>query len=227
MKTFRDYETILRSIQRIAPEAHIGGGAVRDTIIGKPIRDVDVFIGPDRKDHVAAMLRAEFKYVKVGEWEQYELFSDKIIDRVAKFEHADETIPIAVIALKEPLAVRANLARFDFGVCMCGWDGDEVIETPAFRHDLEKKVFTLHRADHEAQFSYSMRRYERLTAERYAGWDLAIPETFKQFLLDDEFKRHWWVDEHNLEFSRLGVELSHNLLRPKHRPQPHQPQQQA
>ena len=49
MKTVRDYETILSSIRRIAPEAHIAGGAVRDTLVGKAIRDVDVFMGHGRR----------------------------------------------------------------------------------------------------------------------------------------------------------------------------------
>ena len=80
---------------------------------------------------MAAMLRADFKYVKVGEWEQYEKFSDPIIERVAKFENADESIPIAIIALKEPLPVRDNLARFDFGICMAGWRADRFLRRPS------------------------------------------------------------------------------------------------
>ncbi len=195
MKTVRDYETILSSIRRIAPEAHIAGGAVRDTLVGKAIRDVDVFMGHGKKDVLAAMLRADFKYVKVGEWEQYEKFSDPIIERVAKFENADESIPIAIIALKEPLPVRDNLARFDFGICMARWQGGDPIETPQFRHDVNEKTFTLHRADNKAQYAYSMERYRKLTADRYAGWGLAVPEAFKDLVKDTEFERAWYVQE--------------------------------
>src|SRR5262245_27382898 len=65
------YEAILDRIQGIAPEAHIAGGAVRDALLGKAIKDIDIFMGHEGKDEVAAMLRSEFKYVKVGEWRQY------------------------------------------------------------------------------------------------------------------------------------------------------------
>jgi tRNA nucleotidyltransferase/poly(A) polymerase len=37
--TMYDYAITLASIRSIAPEAHIAGGAVRDTILKKPIHD--------------------------------------------------------------------------------------------------------------------------------------------------------------------------------------------
>ena len=51
--------------------------------------------------------------------------------------------------------MKANLARFDFGVCMAGWDGDVIYVAPEYKRDVESKSFTLCRADNLAQFSYS------------------------------------------------------------------------
>jgi hypothetical protein len=36
-----------------------------------------------------------------------------------------------------------NLARFDFGICMAGWDGDKVYAAPKYKVDVENKTFTL------------------------------------------------------------------------------------
>jgi hypothetical protein len=150
-KTVFDYPTILASLQQIAPEAHIAGGAMRDTILQKQIHDIDVFMDNEHVEEAAARLRSSWAYVKVGEWKEYLGFSDPAMLRVAKFEKADETIPICVIGLKswctEP---RENIARFDFGVCMAAFDGLTTIRTHEFDFDIEGQTFTLRRADNEA-----------------------------------------------------------------------------
>jgi hypothetical protein len=38
MKTFYDYGDMLSAIRTIRPDAHIAGGAVRDTMLGREIR---------------------------------------------------------------------------------------------------------------------------------------------------------------------------------------------
>ena len=51
-----DYTTVLATLQQIAPEAHIAGGAVRDTILHKQIHDIDVFMEDKHVDEAAAPL---------------------------------------------------------------------------------------------------------------------------------------------------------------------------
>ena len=172
-KTVFDYATVLASLQQIAPRAHVAGGAVRDTILNKPIHDIDVFMDDEHVEEAAARLRSSHAYVRVGEWQQYLGFSDPAMVRVAKFEKADETIPVCVIGLKPKFAEpRANLARFDFGLCMAAYDGENLIRTAEFDRDVESRTFTLHRADNHAQFAYSVSRLQKITAGRYAGWNL-------------------------------------------------------
>ena len=55
-KTVFDYATILTALQQIAPEAHIAGGAVRDTILQKQIHDIDIFMDDVHVDEAAALL---------------------------------------------------------------------------------------------------------------------------------------------------------------------------
>ena len=38
------YNPILNAIRDLCPTAHIGGGAVRDTLLERPIRDIDLFL---------------------------------------------------------------------------------------------------------------------------------------------------------------------------------------
>jgi len=177
------YGNILEALQRALPgHPHIAGGAVRDTILERPIRDVDVFIHDDAGDAAAALLRIDFGYVKVGEWRQYEHFSDPMVVRVAKLEKAEKTIPICLIGLAQDLDWKDNIARFDFGVCMAAWSGgsDSMITANRFKRDIESQTFTLCRADNLAQFSYSMIRYKKLTADRYQGWKLSVPDQFEE-----------------------------------------------
>src|SRR5262252_8563617 len=104
LATMFNYAAVLATIQQVAPEAHIAGGAVRDTILQKQIHDVDVFMSDEHVEEAATLMRSSYSYVKVGEWKQYLGFSDPAMTRVAKFEKADETIPICIIGLRSSFA---------------------------------------------------------------------------------------------------------------------------
>ena len=214
IRQVQHYDNILETLRRdVSASAHIAGGAVRDTILGRPIRDVDIFLHDTAGDPAAALLRAKFGYVKVGEWRQYEMFSDPMVARVAKFEKADETIPICLIGLTKDLAPDDNIARFDFGVCMAAWDGTgAMITNDDFKRDIESKTFTLCRADNLAQFSYSMVRFKKLTADRYKDWGLSVSDQFEALAKEHAFRKHWYR-----EGAHFGLENFPQLLRPKSR----------
>jgi hypothetical protein len=206
------YANIIKTIRSIAPQAHLAGGAVRDTILEKEIRDIDMFVDDDHVDEVAKLLRTDFSCVKTGEWRQYELFSDPAMTRVAKFENARETIPVCIIGLKSEYASpKANISRFDFGLCMAAFDGSKVIRTHEFDSDMDGETFTLCRADNFQQFAYSMSRFKKISAERYQGWTISIPSDFEEYLKEYELRRRWYVD---FESKGFGGE---NILKPKER----------
>jgi hypothetical protein len=210
MTMLEKYAAILGTIQDLCPTAHIAGGAVRDTILDRPIKDIDLFLPNTATESAAQLLRTRFGYVKVGEWAQYEGFSDPVVERLAKFENAREAIPLCLIGLRSPMPMRENLERFDFGVCMVAWDGARTIRTDEFDRDVENKTFTLHRADNQSQFDYSMSRYRKITSDRYAGWTLSVPRDFEGFVREHSFRRDWYWDWD-------GQLLGPNLLKPKQR----------
>lgn len=188
------YSDMLKTIRGLDPTAHIGGGAVRDSMLERPIRDIDIFLGVGCTDEAAALMRSQFSFVKVGEWKSYEMFSDPAVVRVAKFEKADETIPVCLIGLEVARGMEANLERFDFGICMAAWDGDKVYTAPEYKIDIEQKTFTLCRADDWAQFNYSMSRFDKMTADRYAGWKLVVPAEFEAMAKEHALKKTHYYD---------------------------------
>ena len=216
MLAVSDFTTVLTTLQRIAPEAHIAGGAVRDTILQKQIHDIDVFMKDEHVEEAAALLRSSHSYVKVGEWKEYLGFSDPAMTRVAKFEKADETIPICIIGLLPGFAnPRDNIGRFDFGICMAAFDGKQTIRTAEFDKDEKANTFTLCRADNYAQFAYSLSRFEKTTAARYKGWSLSIPDEFEGLAKEHTFQRYWYRD-----FVK-GFD-GESILKPKERVAAHQ-----
>jgi Poly A polymerase head domain len=211
------YSDILSAIKDLDSTAHIGGGAVRDTLLERPIKDIDLFLEADCTDDAAKVMRSRFGYVKVGEWKSYEMFSDPAVARVAKFEKADETIPVCLIGLKKARGMQANLRRFDFGTCMAAWDGDEVYVAPEYKRDVERKTFTLCRADNWPQFNYSMCRFDKMTADRYAGWTLVVPAQFEAMAKEHALKKTHYYDCDTDEWVPHQVFDRPQLLTPKAR----------
>jgi hypothetical protein len=210
--TMYRYTDILKTIRTIASQAHIGGGAVRDTLLDKPIHDIDIFVDDAAVNEVATTLRSQFGYIKVGEWQEYLGFSDPAMTRVAKFEKAEEIIPLCVIGLKSRYASpEANIARFDFGVCMAAFDGESTLRAAEFDDDVNEKAFTLLRADNFQQFAYSMSRYKKITSGRYQGWTLTVPGTFQELAEEYSFRKDWYIDSEAKWYGGA------NIIRPKDR----------
>jgi hypothetical protein len=210
-----DYAPVLATLQQVAPEAHIAGGAVRDTLLQKQIHDIDVFMKDERVEEAAALLRSQCSYVKVGEWKEYLGFSDPAMTRVAKFEKADEQVPICIVGLRSFYAnPKENIARFDFGICMAAFDGKDTLRSDEFDHDVKEQTFTLHRADNEHQFVYSMSRYKKISSGRYSGWGLAVPERFAAYAEKYAVDHYWYkADSDGIE----GFFYGESILKPKER----------
>jgi hypothetical protein len=209
------YNPILTTIKDLCPTAHIGGGAVRDTLLERPIKDIDLFLDDAATDEAATLLRSQHGFVKVGEWKQYHDFSDPAVARLAKFEKADEVIPVCLIGLKRARDMKDNLARFDFGICMAAWDGKKTYVAPEYNIDVENKTFTLTRADNEEQFNYSMSRFRKMAADRYAGWKLIVPLEFGKFALPYAEKRAEYQYDQDL---KVKFQMSfEQQLKPKDR----------
>src|SRR5262249_50870182 len=107
------------------------------------------------------------------------------------------------------------IARFDFGICMAAFDGECTTRTEQFDQDEKDRTFTLCRADNEAQFAYSMVRFEKMAADRFKGWSLNVPGEFEELAKEHTFRRHWYRD-----FVK-GIH-GEDVLKPKERVAAHQ-----
>jgi hypothetical protein len=99
---------------------------------------------------------------------------------------------------------------------MAAWEGGDLVFTSdQFKRDAEAKTFTLYRADNRGQFTYSMSRFRKLTADRYKDFTLAVPDQFEELLREHDFRQRWYRDGG----AHFGIEIeSPQILRPKSRP---------
>jgi hypothetical protein len=138
-KNLNHYQSLLAAVQKLCPTAHIAGGAVRDSLLKRAIRDIDLFLDDDVADDAAKLLQSRFGLTQIGGWRSVYGYANPLIARVGKFDAAYEPVPVSLIALNKPKSMRKNIDRFDFGACMAGWDGDRICITKEYEIDAEKK----------------------------------------------------------------------------------------
>lgn len=154
-----EWTNLLIKFQQTDPSAMIAGGALRDLSLGRAPKDLDIFTihTPD----VENLGSSEMDY----EGMQY-------VEAVVTFT-TDLDIPINII-IHTPISNQAMLESFDFGLCQIGYNGKEIIKTPAYDWDLKYGVFTMRHTD---RYSRSIKRYARWL-DRY-DWNISIPELNK------------------------------------------------
>lgn len=176
------WSNLLHYLKFAAPEAHIGGGAVRDYLLSRPIKDLDIFISVENEPGVDHRLRA-MGYMP-GRRVGGTYISDEIVAQAVDYAAPiPGGHPVNVIALHDHTNVGQSFQRFDFGITRAAFDGDNIITTKAFELDRIRRAFTLLRADNADQFRRSMDRFKRFQV-KYEGWQLVIPEEFHDLAVE-------------------------------------------
>ena len=177
------YKSILSAIRDLCPTAHIGGGAVRDSLLERPIRDVDLFLDEFATDEAATLLRSQ---VRLRQSRRMEELRDVLRSRrgaggqvrKGRRDHPglpDRTAPRVRKRGRCKRTSPASTSEF-------AWRGGTVARSTPRRNTSatsSSKTFTLCRADDQAQFTYSMSRFDKMTADRYAGWRLVVPREIR------------------------------------------------
>jgi hypothetical protein len=90
------------------------------------------------------------------------------------------------------------------------WEGGtlSIQTTDHFKCDAEQQTFTLYRADDSAQFAYSMVRFKKLTADRYKGWALSVPDQFEELAREHAFPEALVQDGRSLRVRKLPANPS-------------------
>ena len=155
--------TAIKNVQRMVQEKNgpciIAGGAIRDTVLGAHVKDVDVFIS-----------KANFKTSNIqtavsGSWNL-----DSISSK-AKFERAYESymiddmhdirvdpLPVQIIVLKcDPEEYVTKC--FDYGICKVWYDGQYTKFHNDFITDVNNKLITRVITDEKMAEMYSNRQW--------------------------------------------------------------------
>lgn len=161
-------EAWLQAMARVSAVAGtpcvLGGGAIRDLVLGQSIKDLDITV-PFSEARFQALLQgfSEFpktQHVNVGTSEYIEGMQE--CKAVLGFD-VPGIPPLNIIMLAERVGtdVLSVVERNDFGICQIGCNSNGHIEaTEAFYKDVENKTFTNTRFGDEPR---ARRRFERLS----------------------------------------------------------------
>lgn len=169
-----DLQNLVTEIRRVLPDAVISGGAPRDIMHGKPVKDIDVMASQlDRDGDVAGILALIAQ--RVGGTFHYTEPQDPSGDASFEYEIAMPDMPrLNVISLEgfeitDPIE---NLFDFDFGLSQIAVLPSGVLMTPAFLHDQELLRITYMGDNGKAEWRIdsSAKRLQRLKA-KYPQWE--------------------------------------------------------
>lgn len=171
----------VQHLQRHGVASFIAGGAVRDLLLNRPHKDVDVWVTQQYDEVCAEVAKTEgWRVIFDSDYSISDLLA------VYEFEFEDETINVIVAKMDTEAEV---VGRFDFGISRAvirvnkqvtlsdiieGRQVAEVVVYPEFAEDLDRKVFKVR---HDNGSARTRERWERFR-ERYPDWtfeDLGDP----------------------------------------------------
>lgn len=163
------------------PGAIVGGGAIRDMMLSRSVKDIDVFI-PCQPVGVAntaeALTAALGRVVSVSPWCGYiDLADCSTVYEVGHEPVLMSELPVQIMELRPGLPTKERVSRFDFGLCQAWFDGTTWGLTEQFRRDAYDQTMTLSFCESEKEFERSMRRFDRLS-KKFPEYELVIPAEF-------------------------------------------------
>lgn len=174
----QEWQDVLKEVQAVFPSAVIAGGALRDLMHGRPIKDVDIFI-PVSKDYIGSLDAAyeamwdafAGEDITLDEQTQYGVrtLEDKDRDLYAIFKLVKRDKYDLILCTPEA----ARIETFDINICQITYDGQHIRTTGAFAHGfLTKtlKVMNVNRTDrNKARLERIQQKYPDYTVEENDG----------------------------------------------------------
>lgn len=156
------FQEILRVVAQAFPGSHpvIGGGALRDSILNRPIKDVDVFIRAQDYDSLDS---PQTKFIRPPIIVQRGYGRD---DMYGAWDFKEQIAGYDVQLILADFEDKVSLAHsFDLGIARVTYDGHELYISNDFKLDAADKAFRIRRADNRYELERSLKRIERLKAK--------------------------------------------------------------
>lgn len=166
-------------------DAVIAGGFVRDQYLGKPFKDVDIFI-PIRgqTDFIERMVRlndAGFTFTRSQAVDGYR--TNKFL---GKYDGTVDGLDVDIVGQKmSPKGFGHNLVEtFNFGLDRIYLDGKEVALHPDFENDIKYQLINLRDVNGIDDLPNAMHKYFRLK-EKYPSYNFTSSYTLEKRRGDD------------------------------------------
>lgn len=198
-----EWRKVLKAAQDVIDEdAMIAGGALRDTFNRATVKDVDIFLASNGMSNRQKKKRL-MKLFEAAGLEIVEQSTGGPYPDIVKIPKPDkqrwgETLDGYDLRLRravESWVVRAGpdateynfvflndkppkvelLMDFDFGICQIGYDGNNVIKTPAYEKDVHNRTITLCVQEDNPRDKAHSREHLKRIKKKYPDWK-CIPE---------------------------------------------------
>lgn len=156
------FDDALELVRWEFPGSHpvIGGGAVRDALLSRPIKDIDVFMRSI--DHIE--LDSELT-VKVNQPAFLALYGRKDMHGAWDFLQDVQGLPVQLI-LADFMTPQELADSFDLNLSRATYDGYSLYVSPAFEEGVRDKAFRILRCESDLEERRSFKRVSRLQ-EKY------------------------------------------------------------
>lgn len=200
----RFHPTVVQNLLRIKnhfPSATIAGGAVRDLVHGREIKDIDVFVEGSPNDSITLnKMRNKQHWIHQMEpfWKTV-LYDtdwlsaikskkygkkDPLIDTVVNlynptYSYSGKTPSIDIVFLLTN--VDDYIKRgFDFNLCKATFDGTKFSYTTSFMSDSKNKTITLCGPNNRHSILYSLREHLPRLKSKYPTFTSLIPDEYRK-----------------------------------------------
>lgn len=181
------WDAILRGLNDAS--AVIAGGCVRDYLLGREPKDIDVFVNVACKDQLRVLgraLPATFSVSLMRELTEYEVAPDWVGEVSGVLDGSfcpegshdifDDYTQVQIIGRPSADFGGAQLvSRFDFGITRSWYDG-ELHDTPEAAQDRANRTVTLMRWDTDDHVRSSLKRFERWRDRYSEPFRLVLPD---------------------------------------------------
>lgn len=156
-----EFREVLDVVRWHFPESHpvIGGGALRDSYHGRPIKDVDVFLR--KKDHEtldSSLTRKIFTPFIAQAYGRSDMHGAwDLVQSVSGYE-----VQVILADFEDQMDLAGT---FDLGIARITYNGEWVYVHPDFTQDSQDKAFRIRRADNRYEVERSHKRITRLSVK--------------------------------------------------------------